>query len=401
MRPRAIVYGLVLVIVAAGASVSCFKSEPDTAKTPAPTPSEDKFIEEARALAEETPKTDAVGALPPLQGDQTDLPVAELDPPKVLDLGVIPSEGMSKGQIKILSKGKVDLEVTQVKSSCGCAKGVLDDNKKVVPPGDFATVTVTVDPRRISGFEARRSVTIFTTDPENPKTTVAILAKIDPEFEVEPNPVDFGEVKKGTPVTKTVLFRQLKDEPVEITGLQPYSHGDAVEVSFEKRPESEWKSPNRAEYIITVGLSEYASPGNFVGRFAIQTNCKRLKSYLCNVKGKIVSFYTLAPKGILTLRNIPGQTAKQPMATASISADRPFEILDLKASTEDIEVSTRPGTAPNSAFIDVALKPDIKPGHRNENVTFTIKAGEDLLNERLQARILSVRPRPPKPAASR
>lgn len=401
MRTKAVLVVILLAVAAAG-SVMYWRglekaregaaAPVEKAPTPAsPEESEDDFLKEARALAEKATEAKETGALPPEQTDGSAVAVIEVDPPEVFDVGTIPREGIYTTEFKVYNRGKTNLEITRVQSACGCVKASLVDNKKVVPPGDHALISVKINPRAIHGFESRKSVTIYSTDPERSKVRIDVLAKIDPEFALEPPELDFGEVRKGTPIESAILFRQLQDEPIEIQELQQLFGGGDLEIAFEKRPESEWAKAGHVEYNIKVRLSEYLSPGTFNGRFSIRTNCKRISGFNYVVKAKIDSFYTMAPSRMLTVRTRPLPGRQETPARVSITADRPFEILDLTPSSDHLLVSLEPGTAPNSAFLKVSVNEGANPGHRNESIEFTIKTSEETLRERIPVRIIAMR----------
>ena len=413
MKTRAFLILFLLTLVAGGA-LQCGKSDapqpkavtkPEArpqavAKPKAPPKAEsagDDFIEEARKLAEQAKQRREVGTQPGKDKDPSLVPVMEFEPAKLLDVGVIPREGATTKEIKIHNKGKADLVIQSAKASCGCVKAKLDQRKKTVVPGDYTTITVTIDPNRISGFEQRKAITVMSNDPVKPKAKIDVLAKVDPEFSIEPEAVDLGTVKKGTPAKVSLVFRQLTEEPIEIVGLRAHTNGEHLELSFDKRPEEQWTQPGHVEYDITVALSEFAPPGQFNARFGIQTTCKRLRMFYCTLKAKVESFYSVAPQRRITLRT-GGRSGSNPTTRVSVTADRPFEIVDLATSSEQFTAALAPGKVPNSSFIELALSPDAQPGHKSETVSFSVKTAEQTLKERIPVRVQVARTsgRPPR-----
>lgn len=372
----------------------------DTTTVAAPPPQkpaakEDAFIQEARKLSEKAPEAanNETGLLPPAAANPDMIPVIQVEP-AALDMGVIARDGLATGEVKVHNTGKAPLEIGQISQSCGCTKGSIDPKKKTVPPGGESIVTVTVDPKRIGTFESTKDIYISSNDPKTPRLTVKVTAKIDPEFSVEPRDLNFGDVPKGTVAEKTILFRQLSDEPIEIKELKPMANrGMDMQLSFAKRPDAEWAAPNKPEYVITVRLPEDLSPGPLSGTFTIQSTCKRLPSYACAVKANITAFYNIGPSKQLILRSSvrPGQPST---ASTTVSSDRPFEIQDLKVTGTGLTVSSKPGTAPNSQVIEVELKQDVEPGQRSETVTFTVKAGDQAYKELMPVRVYAAKPLP-------
>ncbi len=391
MKLRGVLIVAVIAVVFVGSVVygaRQFANRPAAPAQPAASPgsNEDAFLKEVREKAKQIPPTEnAKGLIPPVNGDQSLVPSISVEP-AALDLGVVSREGMATGEIKVLNKGKGVLQIAQVSTSCGCTKATIAEDKKTVPPDGESVIAVSVDPKRIPGFESTKTVTITSNDPQQQRLNIQVTAKIDPEFELEPKELNFGEVEKGTPMEKTMVFRQLQPDPIEILEAAPMQKAADMDISFVKRPENEWASPQHPEYLLTVRIPDDVSPGPFDGRFTIKTTCKRLPSYTCMVRANIKAFYDVTPGRQLIVRsNTPSGQAGA--ATATITADQPFEVTDLKASGEDLTVASKPGDKPNTAVIDVALKPDAQPGSRYETITYSIKAGDKVYKERLAARV--------------
>jgi len=374
----------------------------DAAATRAPD-SEDKFIEKARQLAQANVQSPQAGELPPAKPQEPTgpAPLMVLEPPKTLDLGTIPRQGVTTGEIKVHNKGEGTLHITKVQSSCGCTKAKIDEKAKVVPPGGTSIITVTADPNRIPGFESRKTVTVMSDDPKNPRVQLSVLAKIDPEFALEPRDIEFGEIRKGAASTETMVLRQLSDEPIEVTEVMSFGAASkGLQLAFEKRAEGQWATPGRPEYAISVGLPEDAPLGGYTGRFAIKTTCKRVKQITCSATAKITSFYSIhpPPPRPLMVHNRTQGPGSGP-AKATITAECPFEISGLKPSTDSLVVAQKPGPEPNSVVIEVSLKPDVALGRRNETVEFTIASDEETFTEQIPVRVYVTRT--PTPGTAR
>lgn len=322
-----------------------------------------------------------------------------IEPAEKLDFGTIPREGPTMRQIKLHNRGTDFIEITKVHSSCGCTKVAILEAEKKIPPGGTSIVNVTADPKGIRRFVNKQTVTITSNDPLNPESRITVLARVDPEFELEPEDLDFGELQKGAPIERTILFRQLTDEPIEIKELVRTKPGNDITLSFAKRPENEWKTPGKNEYTITVKLAEDISPGEINDTMAILSTCKRLPSFTYGIKGKITAFYKVTPPRGVMLRS-PAPDGSPSVGIATVIADRPFEVVDLKPTSDEVLVTPKPGSAPNSIALEISLKPDAKPGRRNESIGFTVKSAEASLRDNLEVRIFvasSSEPNGPQP----
>jgi len=323
------------------------------------------------------------GTMAPANVDATMAPVIEAQPPTQLDMGVISRETPTMQKVTLFNKGKGNLEITSVRTSCGCTAAKIDQDKKIIPPGGQADVEVTVDPAKISGFESRKTLSINSSDPARPRIDIEVLAKIDPEFELTPATIDFGKLEKGQTPEQVMRLRQLMEEPLVLNDLKIATKD--IKVSFVKIPEDQWKAPGKAEYDITVRLAEEAPLGSFSGRFALQLNCKRMKSYWCAVKADITSFYKLIPNRPLMLRLNPKSTEPQ-NSSVTIVGDRPYEIVSIEPS-ELISATAHPGQGANTQVLEVTLKDVPVPGQRNESVLLTLKSGDKVVKENITVRV--------------
>ena len=166
-------------------------------------------------------------------------------------------------------------------------------------------------------------------DPKHPRWKVEVVAHVEPEFLLEPAEIDFGTIAKGTPATRTLLFRQLDEQRVEVEGFEQSKLGTPLDLSFETKPQAQWLQPDRTEYELRVSLPEDVSPGKYVSRMYVKTTCKRVQRFPVLVRAQVESFYSVAPTRPIMIR--PGYAGRPPTTgSATIKADRPFEITDLR-----------------------------------------------------------------------
>jgi len=306
------------------------------------------------------------------------------------DAGLVPNDTKTVRQIKVTNTGSSLLEIKQVKTGCGCTAAAITE--KSLEPNASTALTITIDPKKIHGFTSKKPVTIFSNDPANPRMKIDVLARIDPEFLVEPENIDFGTVEKGSTATATVTVRQLGDEPIDVLAVKPWGRTGGVECAFEKVPADQWATPNRREYQVTAKLLPTVSPGRLVSRFRIQTTCKRMPFITCVAKAQVHAFYAISPQNVV-LHGSRGDVERPP-SRFTVVADRPFELLDMAATDDAVLVSAKPGKTANTMVVELRLAPDATPGARNEKVTFRIKSATEEFQEQVDVRTLARNPMP-------
>jgi hypothetical protein len=130
-----------------------------------------------------------------------------------IDWGSV-APGTLKKVVKITNTGGDTLKITEVKPSCGCTTAPLD--KKVLPPGDTASMEVSVDVAHSSG-EVSKHMTISSNDSTRPQISVTLRANLVRAITVEPSffPVP-SNAKAGEEVATSVAIRNTSAGPVSI-----------------------------------------------------------------------------------------------------------------------------------------------------------------------------------------
>src|SRR5690606_4268378 len=113
-------------------------------------------------------------------------------------------------------------------------------------------------------------------DPKQGALQVRVHAAIKPEFELEPEQLDFEALEKGTAVTKTAILRQLSDTPVPLQDVQV--QGDVanwLDVSSQERPQDQWKDSTKREYDVSVAIKPEAPAGPLAAQVLLKLDLPR------------------------------------------------------------------------------------------------------------------------------
>ncbi len=347
------------------------------------------FLETIHELQEQTPLSEGVGAAPPLDADQTQVPVLEVV--AEIDLGEVPNDRLSRHTLSLKNAGKEPLELTEVQSNCACTRGRIPDNGDWIAPGQTGTIEITVDPHRIPGFYSSKILSIFSNDPQEPMTDVTVIAHIDPEFEIVPQEVDFGEVAKGTVVTKTQHIRQLVDDPLEITEVKehlavlPNQHLADLDFLLEEVPPAQWKIPGKREYTVIITLNPIMPAGAFTRKYEVVSNVQRMPWFRGTIKGSIAAPYHISPTFPHKLSLLP-LDPKQPhnkVGTVLLSAQSAIEIADLALEHPLFEIQITPNTPALEKKIEFSLREIAPSGRVLETIPFFVQVGEESYPERV------------------
>ncbi len=96
---------------------------------------------------------------------------------EVLDFGVMEQREVKVKEFLFRNVGNENLEVKEVRSSCGCASGKIDIPKRVVPPRGTGKIQVTFKSENYMG-SITKTIHIHTNDPENSTVNLKLKANI-------------------------------------------------------------------------------------------------------------------------------------------------------------------------------------------------------------------------------
>lgn len=92
------------------------------------------------------------------------------------DFGKINEGTVVSHTFKFVNKGKAALDISDIKTSCGCTAALL--SSKQIAPGKDGTIKVDLDTKNRQG-RMSRTITIISNDPEEPTKVITISADVN------------------------------------------------------------------------------------------------------------------------------------------------------------------------------------------------------------------------------
>ncbi|HIJ74398.1 MAG TPA: hypothetical protein HPP83_09880, partial [Candidatus Hydrogenedentes bacterium] len=123
-----------------------------------------------------------------------------------------------------------------------------------------------------------------------------------------------------------------------------------------------------------------APVGPLRAAFEVALTCQRVPAYRIAVIADVTAFYRMSERRLFFGSLAPGESQRGGL---EISGDRPFEVVDLGDSTDELEVTLEPGGSPNTFLFDVEVLPTAVPGRKEEEITFTVKSGHQSFQEKV------------------
>jgi hypothetical protein len=136
-----------------------------------------------------------------------------------LDFGEV-KQGVTKTlEYRFRSSGTGPLCIRQVNTGCGCVKADLLGDRRRFDPGEEGVISVVLDSTGRHGAQ-RKSVSIYTNDPESPIHRFDAIAEINAGLIAYPVALDFGRVAQGVAARAQVTLRSPKQDAAwEVTEI--------------------------------------------------------------------------------------------------------------------------------------------------------------------------------------
>lgn len=190
-------------------------------------------------------------------------PVIKFDA-ESFDFGQIYEGEIATHVYKFKNTGNEDLYIKEVIPSCGCTAVLV--SSKVIPPNGKGEIKANFQSSGFNG-NVKKSIVVTSNDPAHPQTELKLSGFVRKDVEVIPGVLYFGIIRKGSPLVRETVLKNLSKEPIRITGFKYPSDFLKVKTSAEMIEAGK-------EAKIIVYLTENAPPGKLSQRIDIEIQGK-------------------------------------------------------------------------------------------------------------------------------
>lgn len=167
--------------------------------------------------------TELLKAETPLNDESTSVNISEQHPVIFFENADFNFGKIFKGQkveyvYKFENRGKGILEISKVKTSCGCTAAMLTN--KIISPGKTGEIKATFNSGSYKG-NVTKSITVLSNDPNSPKYKLTLSGEIIEEIIVKPRNINFGSIYLGTKIDKTITIKSLTEPNFKIKKITP------------------------------------------------------------------------------------------------------------------------------------------------------------------------------------
>jgi hypothetical protein len=244
------------------------------------------------------------------------------------------AKGLDKVEhiFKFRNEGKADLNIDNVKTSCGCTAALL--SAKVVPPGKTGEIKTTFNFGNRQGKQ-QKHIYVTSNDPENPKVSLALKGNVVPPVLVEPRSIYF--TNPSSKEVKTVKITQTLDTPLEIKDVS--TRLKMIEAEIKEEPPKDGKKC----YLVNVSVKGEPAPGRHLENVTIETNQPKNNKInipvRLNIRGDIEAVPNRVNFGALTAGEEVSRTI-----TIRDRKDDPFVIENVTVDNDNVKVALKTPT---------------------------------------------------------
>jgi hypothetical protein len=230
-------------------------------------------------------------------------------------------------EYKIKNTGKTDLQVEQVRPSCGCTVASFD---RTLPPGGEGKVTLKVS---LKGFQGnfKKTATVFTNDPQNPRAMLIVQGNVKAVIEVRP--------------ATNIAFRGLADQQVErtvdlVSTVKPFKI-TKVESNLEEKVRYQVETVQEGKHY-RLKIANILKQGNYSGFVKCFTDVPEKAEIAVRVSGYLEGDVSVKPLTLLVGKFAAQQPIRNGKVLVVSNRKKPFQIKKLTYDENLIKVKQEP-----------------------------------------------------------
>lgn len=225
------------------------------------------------------------------------------------------------------NNGKLTLEISQVRPSCGCT--VANISEKSVPPGGESRVTARLSLAGRNGHQ-HKTIVVESNDPQQPQFMLSLEGDVATPMSIQPERVIFGQIGPDAAVTSVVTVASSTDA-FHISGLDAGSAG--LQATSETVEEGK-------QYRLFISTKPPLPPGGFSGVVKVNTDHPARPYFEIPVAAAVLSDIMVAPQELSI--NAPAGQNVSPFVVLRSGLGHPFTISEVTPPDPSMQVAVEP-----------------------------------------------------------
>jgi hypothetical protein len=287
------------------------------------------------------------------------LPRLTVDAP-VHDFGALVQGATATHRFRLTNAGGGTLHINRAQATCGCTSTVV--GRSELGPGESTELEVSFNSQGIMG-KVRKSVQVFSDDPQEPVLGLAIQAEIMVDVVPPSRIVEIQDLAAGDDRKLSVKFDSGTGQPIVVTdadlseapwlGVATRQEGKALWVDLEllarRLPRDRWRGTD------TIGL-----------------HVRNPRPSMVNLEVRWGRRLPVVATPERVAWSGPAGQLRTATVTLAHRQRRPFRILSARASNPWIQVAGLPSAASPRQTLQLRLAAEARPGTYDEKVTLTL-----------------------------
>lgn len=185
-----------------------------------------------------------------------------MSPEPTFNFGEVNNDQKVVRDFVIKNAGDEPLQITDVKTTCGCT--VAKPAVNTLAPGEETKVTVTFDLKGKQGPQTKK-ITVLTNDPQTPQYYLELTGTSVALVMLEPGLINFGKIEDTEPRTEKIrVYTTRPDYTFELTDV---TVSGAAPVTAVVEPVAAGR-----DYNIVVTTNPNLMPGSIAGEISVSTS---------------------------------------------------------------------------------------------------------------------------------
>lgn len=293
-------------------------------------------------------------------------PAPKLVPVEAIqDVGKVAKGEKVKVDFAIRNDGQVELVLSDVHPTCGCTVASFDAR---IPPGGVGKIHAEIDTVDFAGPIAK-TITVLSNDPVQPRVTLTIKAKVEPQIVANPGYARFVFVQNQAATTvKQWLWTDNFPDLKILAVKSPYKFIDAtfrLATAEERRPEI----PTPSQWIVETTIHSDAEIGALRDFLVVETNHPKQKELRLAITGFVRPLLSVTPQ-VADFADLDLTAASQDLSLVLVNfGETPIEISGVTASVPGVESKVKVIEAGRRWEIKLTLTGKMPKGRTDATVT--------------------------------
>ncbi len=255
----------------------------------------------------------------------------QVDPPE-WDFGEIWYGEVAQGELTLKNTGRSTLEITRVKTSCGCTAAKL--KKDTLAPGEAVPLKLTYNKKRAGNVS--QTVRIFSNDPAQPTKVIRVKGRVKPVFDGLGS-IFFGKLTAGDRQAKTLDLKNALQEKVFLKVKDTRPSIPYYDIRLEEIEPG-------MHYRLTVATKPPLRSGALNTTINLETGLERIPKLMVPVRARVVSRVSVSPRTLwVSPKTSPSRERR---VQVTYLAEHPIEITEVRPNHEGVKARLIPAKEP-------------------------------------------------------